>query len=116
MEYASADAVRRGGGGGPKNVKQDQHGKRGRVQQYGEEKGTNPSSKHDTHRPKGDREADTLEESTVEPTVTPGPLERRKRTRDDHSHKKRAQPGAALAQAPRQSAAIVPSEGRKIVF
>lgn len=49
----------------------------------------------------------------MEPTVT-RPLERQKRT--DHSHKKRARPGAALAQAPRQSAAILPSEGQKIVF
>jgi len=117
VEYASADAVRRGGGGGPKNVKQDQPGKRERLQQYGKEKGANSLLKHDRHRFKGDRGGDTLvEESTIEPTITPRPLERQKRTRENHSHKKRARPGAALAQAPRQSAAIVPSEGRKIVF
>ena len=108
VEYASADAVRRGGGnGGPKNAKQERQGKGERV-----ERKTSSSSKHDKPRSKPDQ-GDVPEEISMEPTVT-RPLERQKRT--DHSHKKRARPGAALAQAPRQSAAILPSEGQKIVF
>lgn len=38
------------------------------------------------------------------------------RTSHDRSHTRRAKPGAALAHAPRQSAAILPGQGRKTVF
>ncbi|KAL4081504.1 hypothetical protein V8B97DRAFT_2020265 [Scleroderma yunnanense] len=113
VEYASAEAVRRGGGG-PKNAKQDQQGKRDKAQQHRAEIGVKSPSKHDKHRSKPDLPDDTLEKSMVEPTDNPS-SERRKRA-GDHSHRKRARPGAALAQAPRQSAAILPSQGRKIVF
>ncbi|KAG6330557.1 hypothetical protein ID866_8533 [Astraeus odoratus] len=114
VEYASAEAVRRGGGTS-KDSKQGHQCKMNRDQKPKEPKATRSPAKNGTREAEGDHRDDTKVEITTELIITPHP-ERRKRTVDDHSRQKRARPGAALAQAPRQSAAIVPSQGQKIVF
>ncbi|KAH7887434.1 hypothetical protein F5I97DRAFT_828079 [Phlebopus sp. FC_14] len=109
VEYASAEAVRRGGGG-HRNPKQERNGA-SKHQKSGVERHTRPRrqsniQEHDevTTPVEGEEKLDGA--SSQRPT----------HGRHDRSHKSRAKPGAALAQAPRQSAAILPSQGRKIVF
>lgn len=116
VEYASPDAVRRGGGG-PRIAKPEQQGKKDKNHSKDEQKTENsPTKRH--KRPvkpehRDDTTASTAEDKTELATIS---HEARKRGSEDRAHKRRAKPGAALAQAPRQSAAIVPSQGQKIVF
>ena len=129
VEYASPEAVRRGGGG-PR----------------GEKGGERPARDRDTHteggaggqqrrarvRParkrepaEGEREDEPekpVKRRKVEEAQTaPVPAARERRTksfsdRDSKSSKTRAKPGAALAMAKRETTSIVPSQGKKIVF
>ena len=119
VEYASADAVRRGGGPGHKPRKKS-------TEVYGEvhsRRKTRDSVADDEVDGKGstttittpskvqekstatDRRSDTYAKSKV----TNG-------TRTRKSKSSRPTPGAALALAKREQVAIVPSQGRRITF
>lgn len=112
VEYASPDAVRRGGGG-PKISKPERQGRKDKD----ELKAESSTMKRDRRLVKSGHRDDTTatipEDKTELTTVSREP---RKRGSEDRAHKRRAKPGAALAQAARQSVAIVPSQGQKIVF
>jgi hypothetical protein len=117
VEYASADAVRRGGGAGPrpKNVKAS-------------------GGEGHSHRKKKlgstvDDRADERDLTTMATTMTikkSKPQEEEKGRRggtfakakvtSGTSRKSRPTPGAALALAKREQVAIVPSQGRRITF
>lgn len=119
LEYAGAEAIRRGGYvEDPDNAGQYVYGFKGVPA-----KGGKKSSKRKDMRPprakralvrqeKEDERVKEKERRLVEgrPVVTPAagtaPVER----------KVRPKPGSALAMAKRESVAIVPSQGRKVVF
>ncbi|KAI6003601.1 hypothetical protein EDD15DRAFT_2156258, partial [Pisolithus albus] len=120
VEYASPDAVRRGGGG-PKISKPERQGKKDKNHSKDELKAetSTMSMKRDKRLVKPGHRDDTTTTATISEgrtELTTVSREFRKRGSDDRAHKRRAKPGAALAQAARQSAAIVPSQGQKIVF
>jgi hypothetical protein len=125
VEYASADAVRRGGGAGHKprikatEVHSEGHSRRKTRDSVAEdeanEKGptttttttttTTPSKAQNEKSTAADRRSDTSSKSKV----TNG-------TRTWKSKSSRPTPGAALALAKREQVAIVPSQGRRITF
>jgi RNA recognition motif-containing protein len=124
VEYASADAVRRGGGAGHKprkkttEVHSGGHSRRKTrdsvVDDEVNEKGsttttatttTTPSKAQNEKSTAADRRSDTSSKSKV----TNG-------TRTWKSKPPRPTPGAALALAKREQVAIVPSQGRRITF
>ncbi|KIJ69897.1 hypothetical protein HYDPIDRAFT_171849 [Hydnomerulius pinastri MD-312] len=109
VEYASAEAVRRGGGG-PRPPKQERGG--GRNEKSSFER--TPRRHSHSNRQEVDEET-AMVEVNEEPVSTPR-FQRPNRGGGDRPHRGRAKPGAALAQAPRQSAAIVPAQNQKIVF
>ena len=118
VEYASPDAVRRGGG--PRNPKGDRDQKSrsgsGRAPQKGSVNG--PYTKQQ-RRPWHAEQEDDVEvaEIPAEATATTPRSWRPDRAgHDRRPHTRRPRPGAALADAQRQSAAILPSQGQKIVF
>ncbi|KIK29179.1 hypothetical protein PISMIDRAFT_27153 [Pisolithus microcarpus 441] len=118
VEYASPDAVRRGGGG-PKLSKPERQGKRDKNHSKDELKAESSTMKRDKRLVKPGHRDDTTTTATIsedKTELTTVSREFRKRGSDDRAHKRRAKPGAALAQAVRQSAAIVPSQGQKIMF
>jgi hypothetical protein len=113
VEYASADAVRRGGGAGHKPKKASA--------EY-------PGEGH-TYRKRHDRTVgDGADEkrSTAAIATNPRPQEMESTTAGRRSganaevarktRKSRTAPGAALALAKREQVAIVPSQGRRITF
>lgn len=111
IEYASPDAVRRGGGPGARPERGVKRRERG------EEEGRK-------ERPGKDEKAaaHAVEEANEEDGQEP-PRKRPAREKADTLHvrkgrdgRPRATPGAALALAKRESVAIVPSEGKKIKF
>ena len=128
VEYASPEAVRRGGGGPPrKDKKGNEHG--------GKQFGAKP--KRD--RPRwSQQDAGEEREGDAGEAGEAGPPAKRRRSdageklhsRDGHSSlrgsgagngkgpgaRPRSKPGAALAMAKREDVSIVPSEGKKIVF
>ncbi|KAF9231899.1 hypothetical protein BU15DRAFT_90800 [Melanogaster broomeanus] len=76
----------------------------------------NPKQVRGSGEKKQEEHGDNIEVE-VEEKSTPRPRSQRPdRGGQDRSHKGRMRPGAALAEAPRQSGAIVPSQGQKIVF
>ncbi len=119
VEYASADAVRRGGGAGhkPRNKSTEGHAE-----------GTSRSKKRNSVV-----DNETNEEGFPATTTTNSDPQKEKSTatgrRNDTStkskvnngtrtwkSKSRPAPGAALALAKREQVAIVPSQGRRITF
>ena len=113
VEYASPDAVRRGGGPRHQRGDQDRKGKGGRVSQKGS--ATTPYNKE--RQPRRAEQKDDGETGKIPAEATTKPRSGRPdRAGHDRSQTRRAKPGAALAQAQRQSAAILPSQGQKIVF
>ena len=115
VEYASPDAVRRGGG--PRNPKGDRDQKSrsgsGRIPQRGSANA--PYTKQ--RRPRHTEQEEVAEVAEIPAEATTTPRSRRPdRAGHDRPHTRRAKPGAALAHAERQSAAILPSQGQKIVF
>ena len=109
LEYASPDAVRRGGG--PRgNAPTKRPARAGAVPETGD----NPRKrKPETHNEHGSAESGKahLDEESVEPIS--------KRQRSDAKQKgprTRPRPGAALALAKREKVGIVESLGEKIVF
>ena len=122
MEYASPDAVRRGA---PKEKRQENDVRAPKRKDYPTHKRNpeRPGLQHGRDRPsstkgsgeQGDPELVTREEAEVRRagigrTPSRGDEQRRKGPRS------RPKPGAALALAKRESAAIVPSQGQKITF
>jgi RNA recognition motif-containing protein len=126
VEYASADAVRRGGGAGHKPRKKS-------TEVHGEghsRRKTRDSVVDDEVNEKGP----TTTTTTTTTTSTPSKAQKEKSTatdrRSDRSAKpkvtnetrtrksksSRPAPGAALALAKREQVAIVPSQGRRITF
>jgi RNA recognition motif-containing protein len=118
VEYASADAVRRGGGAGhkprkkPTELHSEGHSHRKRRDSVVDEKGsttttttTTPKMQEEKSTAVADRQSDTFAKSKV----TNG-------TRTRKSKSSRPAPGAALALAKREQVAIVPSQGRRITF
>jgi hypothetical protein len=117
VEYASADAVRRGGGAGHKPRKKSAEG----------------HNEGYPHRKKRDMlEGDTAnEKGHMATSITNSKLEKEKSTaagrgndasakskvnNGTRTRKSRPAPGAALALAKREQVAIVPSQGRRITF
>jgi len=116
VEYASADAVRRGGGAGPRPKKTSAEG-------TGE--GGHTRRKKPESAAAGDCANDKSHTATVMTTKNSTPPEERgiaPGRRSDASakakvtRKPRPAPGAALALARREQVAIVPSQGRRITF
>ncbi|KAJ7368780.1 hypothetical protein DFH08DRAFT_33059 [Mycena albidolilacea] len=113
VEYASADAVRRGA---PK-VKREP-GEMPQRRNEAKSRGPRAEKKFQRERDAPVRKADSYERPAAPPSVPQGgadvavaePEQRRK------GPKNRPKPGAALALAKRESAAIVPSQGKKVVF
>ncbi|KAJ7228224.1 hypothetical protein GGX14DRAFT_486611 [Mycena pura] len=118
VEYASADAVRRGA---PKAQRDGQP-----LQRYKEAKRHGPRAEKKLKREmqqksnEGDGPQDSAPPpTTAQPDVDPGKWQGRKereRPTSGKGPKNRSKPGAALALAKRESAAIVPSQGKKVVF
>ncbi|KAL0070156.1 Nucleolar protein 13 [Marasmius tenuissimus] len=121
VEYASADAVRRGpnkqhvGAGPGEGKKRPSKPREGTPGKRFEKKQTWKDEPHSTHMEtdEGSGVKEGTEEGGDETEKKPwkGPDGPRQK---DPRH--RLKPGAALAQAKRQSAAIVPATGKKIVF
>ena len=110
VEYASPDAVRRGGG--PRKPKGDHDQKSGASQ-----KGPANASYTKQRRPRHTEQEEDANVAAIPAEGTTTPRSRRPdRAGHDRPHTRRAKPGAALAHAQRQSAAIVPGQGQKIVF
>ncbi|KAI0353506.1 hypothetical protein OH77DRAFT_1427200 [Trametes cingulata] len=115
VEYASPEAVRRGGAG-PRPDKahkgQQAGGKRDRAARG--DRADDGQKAEDDHRPAKKRRAEGGDEEQPE-----GGRPGRKADAGGKGGKgarARAKPGAALAQAKREEVAIVPSQGKKIVF
>lgn len=110
VEYASADAVRRGGGPRLQSEHKGNPGKR-----HGDRQ---PDTESRPRSQSGPRRRDEKEHSTQQDAAE----STRRNQKEGPRHIKadrvrgRPKPGAALAQAPRESAAIIPSQGQKIVF
>jgi len=111
VEYASAEAVRRGGG--PRSKLDDGTGPRKGSFRGG---GTD----HGDRERKNSHVGGERKEPRVEDIVTKVNDPRRTRSGSDKDGYKgvkgRSKPGAALAMAKRESAAIVASQGQKITF
>lgn len=115
VEYASPDAVRRGGG--PRHPKGDHVQKSKGGDGKGQKKGsaTTPYTKpRQLRHTEQEDDAEVANVSVEATTTTSSRLP--DRPGHDRSHTRRAKPGAALAHAQRQSVAILPSRGQKIVF
>lgn len=107
MEYASADAVRRGGGPG---AREKRLGKGGGNKSTMKNRAAG-AERQDTND-HGDDAKDVQERGQAE-----GGYAGRKSWREgDRESRHRPRPGAALALAKRESTAIVPSEGTRIKF
>ncbi|KAJ3822601.1 hypothetical protein F5880DRAFT_1483809 [Lentinula raphanica] len=134
VEYASADAVKRGPNkpreprdkpraAGPHGSKEKAgHRTKGSRRSDGVSNETTSSRPSRKDKP-GPRHGDVDGSTTVHDTPDPTSAGHKLRGRDPDGaytrHKgprNRPKPGAALAQAKRQSAAIVPTSGKKIVF
>ncbi|KAH9894454.1 hypothetical protein C8Q73DRAFT_695615 [Cubamyces lactineus] len=116
VEYASPEAVRRGGGGSPRADK-DQKGrgqkpgaKRDRAARNDDADGAegdgSPAKKRRTEEREGEGESRAASRGKRTDVAGKG----------GKNPRARAKPGAALAQAKREDVAIVPSQGKKIVF
>lgn len=122
VEFASADAVRRGGGPRPKL--EGENGPRGRgpakrpkpFQRKGP--GTAFAAQKNAERKKQEAEEASMAKTAGPHGDTPSsqPYKERKGAIDRKPYKARSKPGAALALAKRESAAIIPAQGKKTVF
>lgn len=125
VEYASADAVRRGGGPGPrpersKPRRDDSRGGFKDRDQHQQRRGPRTSVVEADAAAGGDT---TMEDATGVGGAGAGAEESPRKRKDggervrlDRKGKPRTKPGAALAAAQREQAAIVPSLGTKITF
>lgn len=121
VEYASADAVRRGGGPGPRPERSKYNRENGRDDARGDRdqrRGTRTSvidAGGDSVMEDGAGGGDAAVGAGVGGEDSP-PKRKEERVRLDRKGKPRTKPGAALAAAQREQAAIVPSLGKKITF
>lgn len=116
VEFASPDAVRRGGFRGDKKEVGDDKTSAPHTKDKSKRK-TPEEQNADTVNTIDDTGGEEAEEKPWKKRKTDGArLERRHTTTKDGRPKARPKPGAALAQAKREAVAIVPSEGKKIVF
>ena len=125
VEYASPDAVRRGGGNGPR-PKKESGGPRNKTLNH-------PKLSPASSRPRGQRHdangaliGDDVNEAQLH--VNQGDANKKGRSKgkrpihsadtssDQQRLRSRPKPGAALALAKRESAAILPGKGQKIKF
>ncbi|EJF61110.1 hypothetical protein DICSQDRAFT_161593 [Dichomitus squalens LYAD-421 SS1] len=104
VEYASPEAVRRGGGGAPREKKPKEVGQ-GMKRERPARK-----TKDDTEKEVGGKEA----ERPMKKRRSEGGEEGKPRGKERRVA--RSKPGAALAMAKREDPSIVPSQGKKIVF
>lgn len=129
VEYASADAVRRGGGGGPRRPRENSGGKSGKRAAAADGQGPAKRARVDA-----DEDAEMQDDAGAAPQKRSGKARPGKSERmlakglvapaaaaggaahGKAKSQRRPNPGAALADAPRASAAIVPSKAQKIVF
>lgn len=102
VEYASQEAVRRGGGAP-------------RVQDKANRKKHPKGSEQDRSEGQDNDQQDAEADVDADANVDETPIHK-KRKLESTTRPKRAKPGAALAMAKRETAAIVPSIGKKIVF
>jgi len=113
VEYASADAVRRGGGAGPRPNKVSsliavtRPARRERRESVVSNRGERKSRPETTNLTSGPRD---------EKSMDSGRRSGATRKVDNGTRKSRPAPGAALALAKREQVAIVPSQGRRIKF
>ncbi|KAI0939294.1 hypothetical protein AcV5_000754 [Taiwanofungus camphoratus] len=119
VEYASPDAVRRGGGMANAKGKSEQNG--GTRPERPRAKAASDAVKPSKRKARTDEtDADAVEQIQDSPTKKRR-VEKKQQTfskgrRDGKPPRARAKPGAALALAKREAPVIVPSQGRKIVF
>lgn len=118
MEFASPDAVRRGGGG-PRPPRDRDIARVYKGRQDGEHSLEKRQKVFDGSAP--DESADTTARDPVAPsrewtTGTHGGQAARERAGKDRGKRHRPAPGAALALAKREQVGIVPSQGTKITF
>lgn len=117
VEYASPEAVRRGGGGPPREKREKGGETGGRGKQFGAKR----------ERPSRPRQGDAEgggEEGEGEDQGPPAKKRRAdggdggkdRRDKGGKGARPRSKPGAALAMARREDVSIVPSQGKKIVF
>lgn len=115
VEYASADAVRRGAPKGP-NQKSSGHAIeptiRARQKPKANNKVTSSHKKTEVDEKVESTQSNFLERNVSQSKLNPPAA----RDRGGRKLKGRPKPGAALALAKRESAAIVPSLGQKITF
>ena len=114
VEYASADAVRRGGGAGHKPRK---------LPTEGHTEGRSRSRRRDSFvGDKANEKANNVEPITInskpqkEKSIAAGRGSDTFAKSKGYTRKSRPAPGAALALAKREQIAIVPSQGRRITF
>ena len=115
VEYASAEAVRRGGGPGHKPKKTSSEG----AKESQSRRKERDSAVDDGAS--GKRFTEAITTSAKPPEEKSTAIGRRTgksaKSKVDHGkHKSRLAPGAALALAKREQVAIVPSQGRRITF
>jgi hypothetical protein len=115
VEYASADAVRRGGGPGhkPRKIPTEGHSE-GRPRSKGRDSlvGDNANEKANMATTTTTNAKPQKEKSTTANGRGSDAFAKSK----GHTRKSRPAPGAALALAKREQVAIVPSQGRRITF
>lgn len=122
LEFASPDAVRRGGNG-PRPPKTDSGKKDTESRRkdssgggHAQRKGPHPSRDADSVPDEGKGYGEKREKGVVDGDEVQERPHKRTRDGKDSSHHRRPKPGAALALAQREKIAIVPSEGKKIKF
>ena len=105
VEYASPDAVRRGGGAGPRPAKGGH--RKGDARKTDGDKALEPRKRPRIDKSERDKaDSDRPGEQTTYST----------RPSKEQRKRPRATPGAALALAKREQVAIIPSQGTKIKF
>lgn len=116
VEYASAEAVRRGGGPHAKTAGTQ----RGPSKPVRPSRRDQPTPRHEFDRPTVSNSNDrkhSLEHAEEQAPKKPRTETGEKVYRTSGKRERvRPKPGAALALAKRESAAIIPSQGKKIVF
>jgi len=120
VEYASADAVRRGGGAGhkprkkPSEVHSEGHSRRKTRDSVADDRVDEKGSTTTTTTTTTPSRAQKVKSTDAERRSDTSKIANGLRTRKSKSS--RPTPGAALALAKREQVAIVPSQGRRITF
>ena len=128
VEYASPDAVRRGGGGPPRDKDKDGDTSKFKSREGGK---VRPGKRERVANRAGGADGEDGEAGDEDAEERAPPTKRRRSEGEEGARERkgvgrdarrsgqparRAKPGAALAQAQREAVSIVPSQGKKIVF